>query len=77
MVHTSDGGQRVGHVKTSGRLNCCVRFYRTEEWYEVEAPENVSVEPVSFETHVPITSIACAIPEDVAKNLLLLQGVEL
>ena len=76
MVHTSGADQKVGVVLTTSMLAVNVRFYMNEVWTEVESGlERVEVQHVDHQ--VPITSIACKIPQDVAKNLLLLQGVEL
>jgi hypothetical protein len=76
MVHTNGDGQRVGLVLTTNMLAATVRFYMNEVWTEIESGlEHVEVQHADLS--VPITSIACKIPQDVAKNLLLLQGVEL
>lgn len=76
MVHTNTGEQRVGLILTTSMLAVNVRFYMNEVWTEVESGLE-RTEVTSVEHPVPITSIACKIPHDVAKNLLLLQGVEL
>lgn len=75
MVHTGQG-ELVAQVASSNTLSCELRFYKNEVWTEVESGfERVEITSVTH--HVPITSIACKLPEEVAKNLLLLQGVEL
>lgn len=76
MVHTSGDEQKVAQVANATAMSCELRFYKNEVWSEIESGlERVEITTVTH--HVPITSIACAIPEEVAKNLLLLQGVEL
>lgn len=76
MVHTNSAEQKVGEIFRGNRLSVEVRFYKNETWTEVESGlERVEITSVTH--HVPITSIACKLPEEVAKNLLLLQGVEL
>lgn len=75
MVNTGQG-QVFGQVKNTSKLLCTITFYKNETWTEVESGLE-RVEVTSVEHPVPVTSIACKLPEDVAKNLLLLQGVEL
>lgn len=76
MVHTGKD-PRVGEViGTSSMLICNVRFYTNKVWTEVESGLE-RVEFTSVEHLVPVTSIAFTLPEEVVKNLLLLQGVEL
>lgn len=76
MVYVNSAEQRVGLVLTTNMLGATVRFYRKEVWTEVESFVE-SEEITGVEITVPITSITCKIPAEVAKNLLLLQGVEL
>ena len=76
MVHTNNGEQKVAQVKHASTMFCSLRFYKNEVWSEIESGIE-RVEITSVEHPVPVTSIACKIPEEVAKNLLLLQGVEL
>ena len=75
MVHTGSD-QRVAQVQNASTLFCNLRFWKNETWTEIESGLD-RVEITHNDIPVPITSIAYAIPEDVAKNLLLLQGVEL
>lgn len=75
MVNTGQG-QIVCQIKSVGVLSCELCIYKNEVWTEVESGlERVEITSVTH--HVPVTSIAFSLPEEVAKNLLLLQGVEL
>ena len=76
LVHVNGNEQKVGQVKHISKLVCTVKFYKTELWTEVESGSE-RYEFIFVEHSVPVTSIACTLPEEVAKNLLLLQGVEL
>ena len=76
MVHTGKDPKVGEVVGTSSMLLCNVRFYKNELWTEVESGFE-KTEITSVDHPVPVTSIAFTLPEDVAKNLLLLQGVEL
>lgn len=75
LVHTGKQ-QIVGRVINASNLICTVEFYKNEVWTEVESALE-RIEVTSVEHPVPVSSISCTIPEEVAKNLLLLQGVEL
>lgn len=75
MVHTGND-PKVGEVVGASLMICNVRFHVNEIWTEVESGlERLSI--AHNDIPIPVTSIAFTLPEDVAKNLLLLQGVEL
>lgn len=76
MVHTNGTEQKVAKIVRANRLGVGVRFFKTEVWTEIESG-NEQYDITHIDHNVPVTSIACVIPEEVAKNLLLLQGVEL
>lgn len=68
MVCVNSGEQKLGCISQTNMLGGVVSFYE-------RGIGEASV--LIRELIIPNTSIACVIPEDVAKNLLLLQGVEL
>lgn len=75
MVHTGKD-PKVGEVVGASLMVCNVRFHVNEIWTEVESGlERLSI--AHNDIPIPVTSIAFTLPEEVAKNLLLLQGVEL
>jgi hypothetical protein len=76
LVNRGGDTQMVGKIKHTSTLVCTILFYMNETWTEVESGlERVEVN--SVEQTALVTAIACKLPEEVAKNLLLLQGVEL
>lgn len=66
----------VGRVIKANYMTCKLQFFKLEEWVEVESG-NTKVEITSVEIPVPVVSILYKLEEDVAKNLLLIQGIEL
>jgi hypothetical protein len=73
VVHTRTGEWAVLHngkivqIEAEGLLNCTIRVY---------VKEDLMIVPYRI-TNIPPPSIKHTIPEEVAKAMLLLQGIEL
>lgn len=66
----------VGYVTEANYMVCTIRFFKHEEWTEIESGIE-RIEVASVDIPVPVSSILYKVDEDVAKNLLLLQGIEI
>lgn len=66
----------VGCVSEANYMMCTIRFVKDEVWVEVDT-NKTRVELTSVERQIPVSSILYKMDEDVAKNLLLLKGIEL
>ncbi len=70
------GDTFVGCVKEANYMVCTIRFVKHAVWVEVET-NKTRREIESVEQQIPVASILYKMDEDVAKNLLLLKGIEL